>query len=195
MNPDQLVCTHCGESDGSTEVWICTECANAFCAICGRVNVCIRCQGSFCDSCYVTHDKTSCHPLSRGPDTGLKDGAGVACQNAETQGTEPPSHLDLDLRPPIARPRGEHHTRRDIEGIHVSHSLHRVRDITFCLKCGYWCQLKSEKLREACIGVPPNTNTRSGLNRMKKGLHPRRRDMWPDGESAQRHFDVYKVDG
>ena len=113
---------------------------------------------------------------------------------------EPEQDVDMDcpidLRPPVQLSKAkQHHTRDDLKGMHISHFLHRVQDVTFCARCGYWCQLKSEKLREMCPGVTPNNNNQSSLNRMLTGRHPRRLDTWPDGASAKARYEVVRVDG
>ena len=180
-------CSNCGQppDDDGYPFWRCNACNQNMCGVCERQNQCYRCQGMYCQPCYAVHDKMSCSPLSH-----LERPTDVQAESHEHDAQHTPP---IGLRPPV--PMRQYHTREDIAGIHVTHSPHRVRDITFCLRCGYWCQLKSEKLREPCPGIAPNSNNQSGLNRMKSGRHPRRLVTWPDGSCATTKYEVLKVDG
>ena len=86
-----------------------------------------------------------------------------------------------------------YHTDPQIEGVHTTHSLYLVKDVVFCIHCGYWMQQKVEKLRNPCGREPPNAEYKRVLKRLLFGWHPRQeKEFWPDGTPAQSYSDVIK---
>ena len=81
--------------------------------------------------------------------------------------------------------------------IHPTHERWKIRDITFCGKCGYWKQLRSKSLRNECMNVPSHHNAKYNLNRMMRGLHPRPAGngaQWDDGTPTTVVFPPERLD-
>ena len=76
--------------------------------------------------------------------------------------------------------------------IHTSHQLSAARNIIFCTACGYWCQLKTEKLRDLCQRIRQSAYYRTQFRRLKKGWHPRK-SQWPDGAIGKTPHEVIKI--
>ena len=76
------------------------------------------------------------------------------------------------------------YTAKALCDVHSSHEVWAFRKVVFCTRCGYYKELKSEKLREPCIGRPPHSNNVAQLSRLHKGLHPKRIEFWSDGFNA-----------
>ena len=71
--------------------------------------------------------------------------------------------------------------------LHRSHRMLHHRGVWWCVSCGHFCSLgrtgrsAPKKLLDVCVGR--DHRTRAGqlqLNRLARGLHPRRGAEWPD---------------
>ena len=79
--------------------------------------------------------------------------------------------------------------------IHESHQKMAIMNISFCRKCGYWAQRKSQALRAQCKGEPPHQGGSGTLKRMLKGLHPDTKlKLWPDGTPTSVPVPVVLLD-
>ena len=64
--------------------------------------------------------------------------------------------------------------------IHISHSIHYLKGIIFCIKCGALSQGRFvQKLAQPCLRTPANDTAYYGLKRMKDGRHPEAKGKFP----------------
>ena len=89
----------------------------------------------------------------------------------------------------------EEYSAKALSDVHESHEVWAVRKVVFCNKCGYYKELKSEKLRVPCPGVPPHSNNAAQLSRQRKGLHPKCVTKWSDGFDASVATPPFKLRG
>ena len=78
---------------------------------------------------------------------------------------------NVDLNRPWVLPLG---TQLVYQGsvVHLSHHLAWQRGILYCLRCGYLCHKKVDKLALPCVLKPPTTKQAGVLKRLKAGMSP-----------------------
>ena len=114
-------------------------------------------------------------------------------QNAKSARTEASASWTAHLSRPVPQQMMQLRLGRHFDKIHGSHHLSSVNEYVFCTHCGCYMHLRPVLFRKRCEGIM-NTNSLSQLNRMQKGLHPKKGAAWHDGSSGDQVNPVRRME-